>query len=91
MGTTLKLTAKNQITLRKEFLAHLGIGTGDKLEISKLPNGELKISAAKKTRSFSDVAGLLARKGGRSFSIEEINESVADAYAAAGVSGKDAK
>lgn len=91
MGTALKLTAKNQLTLKKEFLIHLGIGSGDRLEISKLPNGELKLSAVKKTRSFADVAGLLSRKDGKVFNIDQINEAIADSYAAAGSSDKDAR
>ena len=48
MGTALRLTAKNQVTLKKEFLLHLGITAGDRIHVSKLPNGELRIRAEKK-------------------------------------------
>lgn len=88
--TTLTLTAKGQITLKKELLQHLGINVGDKINVEKLPNGSLSIQAVKqpeKARSFADFAGCLPNKTGKTFSIEEINEAIADAYAEAGVQG----
>lgn len=87
MGVALKLTAKNQLTLKKEFLQHLGIGSGDMLDVSKLPNGELKIRAVKKQRNIMEVSGLLAGKNSKHFSIDEINEGIASAYAEAGMQG----
>ena len=39
MTTTLTVTAKGQITLRKEVLRHLGATPGQKVEIDLLPNG----------------------------------------------------
>ncbi|MBC7636782.1 MAG: AbrB/MazE/SpoVT family DNA-binding domain-containing protein, partial [Acetobacteraceae bacterium] len=36
---TLTITAKGQVTLRKDVLAHLGLRPGDKLVIDKLPDG----------------------------------------------------
>ena len=88
--TTLTLTAKGQITLKKELLQHLGINVGDKINEEKLPNGSLSIQAAKqpeKVRSFADFAGCLPNKTGKTFSIEELNEAIADAYAEAGTQG----
>lgn len=88
--TTLTLTAKGQITLKKEFLRHLGIDVGDKINVEKLPDGSLSIQAAKrpeKVRSFADFAGCLPNKTGKTFSIEEINEAIADAYTEAGIQG----
>ena len=35
MATTLTVTAKGQITLRKEVLRHLGIGPGDKIAVDQ--------------------------------------------------------
>lgn len=88
--TTLTLTTKGQITLKKELLQHLGINVGDKITVEKLPNGSLSIQAAKqpeKMRSFADFAGCLPNKTGKTFSIEELNEAIADAYAEAGIQG----
>ena len=46
MGTTLTVTAKGQVTLRKEVLRHLGVAPGQKVEMSLLPNGRLEVRAA---------------------------------------------
>ena len=37
--TTLTITAKGQITLRRAVLEHLGVGPGDKLVMDLLPDG----------------------------------------------------
>ena len=88
--TTLTLTAKGQITLKKELLQHLGVGVGDKINVEKLPDGSLSIQAVKrpeKMRSFADFAGCLPNKTGKTFSIEEINEAIAEAYVEAAMRG----
>ncbi|WP_325320501.1 AbrB/MazE/SpoVT family DNA-binding domain-containing protein [Kingella oralis] len=90
MPATLKLTAKGQITLKKEFLQHLGADMGSVLNVEKLPNGGLRISTAKPEKipgSFADFAGIFNNPTGRRFSIDEINETVAEAYAEAGIQG----
>ncbi|CAM5214784.1 hypothetical protein OURE66S_04362 [Oligella ureolytica] len=43
--TTLSITTKGQITLKRELLQHMGIEQGQRVEVLKLPNGELKIRA----------------------------------------------
>ena len=45
MGTTLTVTAKGQVTLRKEVLRHLGVAPGQKVEMYLLPNGRLEVRA----------------------------------------------
>lgn len=91
MPATLKLTAKGQITLKKEFLQHLGAGIGSVLNVEKLPDSGLKISTAQpeKNVSFADFAGIFDNPAGRRFSIGEINEAIAEAYAEAGMQGLD--
>ena len=42
--TRLTVTAKGQITLRKDLLEHLGAHPGSKLEIDKLPGGGIKLT-----------------------------------------------
>ena len=42
MGTTLTVTAKGQVTLRKEVLRHLDVAPGQKVEMYLLPNGRLE-------------------------------------------------
>jgi AbrB family looped-hinge helix DNA binding protein len=78
--TTLTVTAKGQVTLRKELLAHLGIRPGDKITIEKLPDGRLEAKAARLTGLVSDVFGFLKRDNGVSLSIDEMNEIAAGGW-----------
>ena len=89
MGTALKLTAKGQITLKKEFLQHLGVEIGSLLEVEKLPDGGLKISAhmAENRTSFADFAGIFPNPTGKTVTLEEINDCIAQSYAQAGMKG----
>lgn len=80
MGT-LTITAKGQVTLRKELLEHLGAGVGEKILVEKLPNGRLEVRAMRRPGRISDVFGLLRREGGPVLSIEEIGEAAAKGWA----------
>jgi AbrB family looped-hinge helix DNA binding protein len=75
------VTAKGQITLRKELLQHLGVHPGEKISIDKLPDGEIRIRATRATGKISDVFGMLKREGQRPLSIEEMNEVIAQGWA----------
>ncbi|HWB49380.1 MAG TPA: AbrB/MazE/SpoVT family DNA-binding domain-containing protein [Stellaceae bacterium] len=81
MTTTLTVTAKGQVTLRKELLAHLGVAPGEKIEVDVLPNGRAELRAAKKTASIEDSFGLLYRPGTKALTIEEINEAIEKGWA----------
>ena len=77
MGT-LVVTAKGQVTLRRDLLEHLGVRPGEKITISKLPNGIVEIRAAYSTGKISDVFGVLkAKRKGKSLSIDEMNDVIA--------------
>jgi AbrB family looped-hinge helix DNA binding protein len=78
--TKLTITAKGQVTLRKDVLAHLGVGPGDKIEVARLPGGAIEVRAAR-TGKISDAFGLLKRPGQPVLTIEEMNEAIADAWA----------
>lgn len=80
MGT-LTITAKGQVTLRKELLRHLGVGPGDKINVDAKPDGRIEVSAARKTGKISDAFGMLYREDGPKLSIEEINEAIAKGWA----------
>ncbi len=83
--TTLTVTTRGQVTFRKEVLQHLGIRPGEKLELDLLPNGRAELKAARPKSSFRNLHGFLKGKtNGRVLSIEEINEAIAEAGAAAG-------
>jgi antitoxin PrlF len=55
----LTLTAKNQLTLRKEVVKHLGLKPGDKVEAELRPNGRVELVAPKaRTGKISDAFGI---------------------------------
>ena len=76
--STLTVTAKGQVTLRKEVLEHLGVRPGEKISVDKLPDGRIEVKAVRPTGRISDAFGfLMAKRKGRSLSIDEINEIAA--------------
>jgi AbrB family looped-hinge helix DNA binding protein len=79
--TTLTVTAKGQVTLRKELLDHLGVQPGEKIDVEKLPDGRVEVRAARRTGKISDAFNFLKREGQRPVSIEEMNETIADGWA----------
>ena len=79
--STLTVTAKGQVTLRKDILKHLGVQPGEKVAVDKLPDGRIEVKAARPTGKISDAFGCLKRKGGPSLSIEEINKIAARGWA----------
>lgn len=78
--STLTVTAKGQVTLRKDILEHLGVAPGDKIVVDKLPEGRIEVKAAA-TGKISDAFGLLKRKGGRALSIEQMKRITERAWA----------
>lgn len=77
----LTVTAKGQITLRKELLRHLGVHPGQQIEVVQLPGGELRFRAVRRTGKISDAFGMLKREGQRTISIEEMNEAIEKGWA----------
>jgi bifunctional DNA-binding transcriptional regulator/antitoxin component of YhaV-PrlF toxin-antitoxin module len=69
MTTTLTVTAKGQVTLRKAALRHLGVAPGQKIEVDLLPNGRLELRAAKPTGSIENFIGALKRPGTKRLTI----------------------
>lgn len=45
---TLTVTAKGQVTLKKEVLQHLGVRPGDRIDVDLLPGGKLEVIAVKR-------------------------------------------
>jgi len=79
--STLKVTAKGQVTLRKDVLKHLGVSPGDQVAVDVLPGGRIEVRAAKRTGKISDVFGMLRQEGGPVLTIDEINEAIAAGWA----------
>jgi bifunctional DNA-binding transcriptional regulator/antitoxin component of YhaV-PrlF toxin-antitoxin module len=77
MGT-LVVTAKGQVTLRRDLLEHLGVRPGEKVAIKKLPDGIIEVKAARATGKISDVFGFLkTKRKGKSLSIDGMNDVIA--------------
>jgi bifunctional DNA-binding transcriptional regulator/antitoxin component of YhaV-PrlF toxin-antitoxin module len=81
MGTILTVTAKGQVTLRKEVLRHLGVAPGEKVTVDLLPDGRAELRAAKSSTSIDGFIGCLRHPGTRPLSIEEIAETAAEGWA----------
>lgn len=80
MSTSLTITAKGQVTLKKEILEHLGVAPGEKIVVDKLPDGKLHVRAAP-TGKISDVFGMIKPKDGKRLSIREIKKITEEAWA----------
>ncbi len=82
--TTLTVTARGQVTFRKDVLKHLGVQPGGKIHLDLLPDGRAELTAEPQKHSFGEHKGFLKGKtNGARLSIEEINEAIADNGAAA--------
>ena len=86
--TTLTVTARGQVTFRKDVLKHLGIQPGGKIRLDLLPNGKAELTADQPTGSWDEFSGFLAgQTNGARLSIEELGDAIAQAGVAAGVAG----
>ena len=79
--TTLTVTARGQVTFRKDVLQHLGIRPGDKIELDLLPDGRGVLKAARPAGTIASFVGLLAGKTQKVATIEEIHEAAAQGWA----------
>jgi bifunctional DNA-binding transcriptional regulator/antitoxin component of YhaV-PrlF toxin-antitoxin module len=79
--TTLTVTARGQVTFRKEVLQHLGIKPGDKIELDLLPDGRGMLKAARPSGTIDGFVGLLAGRTNKVASIEEINAAITQGWA----------
>lgn len=77
---TLTVTAKGQITLKKDLLGHLGVEPGDKIQVEKLPNGRVQVSAERPRGKLSDLFGSLDGNG-HHLSIEDMNRIIEEGWA----------
>jgi AbrB family looped-hinge helix DNA binding protein len=77
----LTVTAKGQVTLRKELLQHLGVQPGEKIVVEKLPDGRIEVKAARPAGRISDVFNMLKRDDAPSLSVDQINQIAAEGWA----------
>lgn len=79
--TSQTVTAKGQITLKRDLLHHLGVKPGERIDFHKLPGGELRVRAARPAGRIDAFLGLLAGKTKKVATIDEINEAAARGWA----------
>lgn len=79
--TTLTVTARGQVTLRKDVLQHLGLQPGDKIELDLLPEGRGLLKAARPTGTIDSFVGLLAGRTSKVATLEEMSEAAAQGWA----------
>ena len=56
----LTVTARGQVTFRKDVLRHLGIEPGQKIVLDRLPGGRIALKAQRPAGAITDFIGLLA-------------------------------
>lgn len=78
---TLTITAKGQITLKRELLRHMNVAPGQKVEVDKLPDGQLAVRPASRKHSIEGFSGCLAKKGTPRLTIAQIKKITEDAWA----------
>jgi antitoxin PrlF len=79
--TILTVTAGGQVTFRKDVLQHLGIRPGEKIELDKLPGGQVTLKAARPAGTIDGFIGLLAGKIGKIATLDEIDDAAAAGWA----------
>jgi len=79
--STLTVTARGQVTFRKDVLRHLGVKPGEKIELELLPDGQGILRAARPQGTVDGFIGVLAGKSAKVATIEEMNEAVAEGWA----------
>ena len=81
--TTLTITTKGQITLKRDLLKHRGGGPGEKIEADKLPDGRIVVRAAAPNGTISDFIGCLSQKKGPKLTVDEMNAIATQEWAKA--------
>jgi bifunctional DNA-binding transcriptional regulator/antitoxin component of YhaV-PrlF toxin-antitoxin module len=79
--TSLTVTMKGQVTLKRDLLQHLGIKPGERVEFDKLPGGELRVKAARPAGMIDNFIGRHAGKVQKPLTIEEMNDIAAAGWA----------
>ncbi|MEJ0045419.1 MAG: AbrB/MazE/SpoVT family DNA-binding domain-containing protein [Rhodospirillales bacterium] len=80
MARVLKVTAKGQLTLRREVLRHLGVSDGAGISVELLPGGRAELRAATAEGSIEDFFGCLPPAEAR-LTIDEIGDLASQGWA----------
>jgi len=77
----LTVTARGQVTFRKDVLQHLGVKPGERIEVDKLPDGRVTLKASRPSGKIEDFFGRLAGKTKKVATLDEINRAAAAGWA----------
>jgi bifunctional DNA-binding transcriptional regulator/antitoxin component of YhaV-PrlF toxin-antitoxin module len=78
--TILTVTAKGQVTLRKDLLQHLGVRPGERIAVDKFADGRIEVRAVRPGGRISDVFDMLKRDQAPSLSIEQMGQVAAEGW-----------
>lgn len=78
---TLTVTARGQVTFRKDVLQHLGIRPGEKIELDLLPDGRGMLRAAQPAGTIDGFIGLLAGRTRKVATLKEIDAATVQGWA----------
>jgi antitoxin PrlF len=77
----LTITAKGQVTLRKDLLRHLGVGPGQQVDVEKLPDGRIEVRGVGGKRDIRELFGAIKPPNGTRLTLDEITEAIAASWA----------
>ena len=83
MAIALTVTAKGQVTLKRDVLQHLGVRPGDKLSVDLLNDHRIQMQA-RPGNPVSTIFGLLEQSNRKRLTMEEIGEATAAGWAGEG-------
>lgn len=78
--TTLTVTARGQVTFRKDVLQHLGIRPGERIELDLLPDGRGMLRAARPPETIAGFVGVLAKRTQKVATLDEIHTAASKGW-----------
>lgn len=82
--STLTVSAKGQITLRKEFLQYLGVVPGQKVDVHKLPGGTLAMQLSPERGNINAFIACLKPARAVRLSLGDMHDITSQAWAERG-------
>ena len=79
--TSLSITMKGQVTLKRDLLQHLGLKPDERIELDKLPGGELRLRAARPAGTIDSFIGRHKGRLKKPLTIDEMNDIAAAGWA----------
>lgn len=79
--STHTVTAKGQVTFRKDLFQHLGVRPGEQLTVQKLADGRIQVMATKPSGQITDAFDMLKSKTKTKLPIDEMTAVTAQGWA----------